>query len=90
MPEQQPLDELEELRGFARTLGTEGVEWETPPPELWDRISAEAFPAAVEPTTPVVALAARRSAAEGSLADRGGRRTRRGDRGSSGVDSPIR
>jgi len=60
MPEQQPLDELEELRGFARTLGTEGVEWETPPPELWDRISAEAFPRSAEPTAPVVALAARR------------------------------
>ena len=60
MPEQQPLDELDELRGFARTLGTEGVEWETPPPELWDRISAEAFPRSAEPTAPVVALAARR------------------------------
>ena len=61
MPEQQPADELEELRGFARTMGTERVEWETPPPELWARIAAEAFPPSAESTAPVVALAARRS-----------------------------
>jgi len=60
MPEQQPADELEELRGFARTMGSERVEWETPPPELWARIATEAFPPSAEPTAPVVALAARR------------------------------
>ena len=60
MPEQQPADELEELRGFARTMGTERVDWETPPPDLWDRIAAEAFPPSAETAAPVVALAARR------------------------------
>ena len=60
MPEQQPADELEELRGVARTMGAERVDWETPPPDLWDRIAAEAFPPSAEPTARVVTLAARR------------------------------
>ena len=59
MPEQQPADELEELRGLALTMGTERVEWETPPPELWGRIAAEAFPPA-EPAVTVIALDTRR------------------------------
>ena len=34
--------ELAELRAFAARVGPGSVEWETPPPELWDRISAAA------------------------------------------------
>ena len=34
--------ELTELRAFAARVGPGSVEWETPPPELWDRISAAA------------------------------------------------
>jgi anti-sigma-K factor RskA len=34
--------ELTELRAFAARVAPGSVEWETPPPELWDRISAAA------------------------------------------------
>jgi hypothetical protein len=52
MPE-QPADELDELRGLGLTVGVERVEWETPPPDLWSRIAAEALPPAAESDAPV-------------------------------------
>ncbi len=65
MPE-QPADELEELRSLGQTLRTDPVVWETPPPDLWSRIAAEAFPPADERDAPaddsarVVSLESRR------------------------------
>jgi len=42
--EQHPTDALDELRRLRGVAGTERVEWLTPPPDLWARIDAEAFP----------------------------------------------
>jgi Anti-sigma-K factor rskA len=69
MPEQQPADELDELRSLGRSVGVERVEWETPPPDLWSRIEAETRPGTVEAATlprpveaeaPVVSIESRR------------------------------
>jgi len=35
-------DDLAELRAIGRRVGDEPVGWEDPPPDLWDRIAAEA------------------------------------------------
>jgi hypothetical protein len=42
-------DELGELRALAGRLQLEEVDWEQPPPGLWDRIAAEAGPAGGTP-----------------------------------------
>ena len=49
--------ELVELRATAARVTPGTVEWETPPPELWDRISAAAAAAAVAGDVDLVLLA---------------------------------
>ena len=44
MPEEQQADALDELRRLGSAVGAERVEWVSPPPDLWTRIAAEAFP----------------------------------------------
>lgn len=37
------MDDLEELRRLGRSASREAVDWEQPPPGLWDRIADDAF-----------------------------------------------
>lgn len=51
MPDEQPTDALDELRRLGSAAGAERVEWLSPPPDLWARIAADAFPSDDMPTS---------------------------------------
>ena len=48
MADEPSIDDLDELRALGRAIGVEPVAWETPPPDLWDRIARDAFSADVD------------------------------------------